>query len=1308
MKNIIGKLLMRLPRVNYSILALCSLVFISTGTTGQGATTLLSETFEGSFPAANGWSVGDSNTSGTLAYWDDVDSAFGGEGTHSGSWKGYCAGFGFAGTASTPIYQSSMTSYMSKTIDLRGYSSATLSCWYRIPAMEAGSYDKCRIYIDSDLIFERTVAVTSWTEKTQDLTPYVGGTHTLKFEFVSDSSGTAEGWYLDDITVTATATASQPNLTPYKPADWSDKIVVSKTTGTHTDSSPLYTTDNIYIDFAAINNGSAATSTKCYTEIYVDGVLKNSWYIDPPLAANSAQYSYVEDISIGTLSANTHTIKIKTDSSGVIAESNEGDNEYTKTITVISPAVIAPSFVDADCYVSPSVTTPGGRLTVYYRIYNPNASSLSIGLGCSIKKNGTTTWLNDIPNDVYRTVPSGYSTQSRYFDIPSGTHGSYDVDWGLWPTIGTGSSWDNCDKLNQLTVNRAPNAPGQLSMNHDSGNDTGQSQYDAITKNGKPAFSWTAVSDPDGDAISGYYVSYTDSTPDADDFWVTTTSWSPGFWDSEIPEGSRTLYVCAKDALGGIGSVASLSFTIDKTPLSPPLFVVPSEGQSLTDVSPTLDWQDVSGAWKYQVYVREDGLPYLDSRTSPEITASTWTVAPDLGLKSWGWQVKTWDIAGNEGSYGYNGAPDAWGHFTVVPPSCTIQLTVRDVNNQPLVGCKGEYYSGGELRWSKDTDASGFASDANSPGDSTAFCRAKTISSHVDVKDEDWGGWFGSEKTVEWDTPVFPTVTGGTFSKTISLNNSDGVNASEASVVFREITRAWEYAQSTYSYQRELATAHVDAAVPGAQCNGNTLFYKNGVAVLRAGLPGAASHTDDTIAHEYGHALLFAAQEGWGAASDCTCFPDHNHGWMRNFDNDCSFDAFTEGWAEFFAVSMYHQYNSADSCFGDSRGGYDINLENLDGIEGHGWRTTPDERNEFSFAAVLWDIYDRNNEAGDTLSLDDAGMWQVWTVLEGMASSPKTVESFFKVFCERWPDKASALEQIYILNGMHPKWLKLSQNSLDFGRSSVQQSFIINRVGWYGDGTPEAVTPDWNITKDVDWITSISPSTGDTTTEDDTVTVTINRNGLAAGVNVGHLTVRPGHYGLPQTITVMATKASRVQLKPAPSLANEGGSIRLYVSRAEGSSGAATVNFSTANDTAVAGSDYIEKSGTLNWTDGDASDKYIDVLTIDDGTAENEETFTVSLNAVSGASLGSPSTIAVTIADNDSAPLYLSEIGVSTDGFRLMVNGPIGSTCVTEVSSNLVEWFSLFTNTIPANGSIQIIDPEMKNHDRRFYRLITP
>ncbi|NWG09936.1 MAG: hypothetical protein HXX80_06520, partial [Nitrososphaerales archaeon] len=60
--------------------------------------TIFTEDFEGGFGnGINGWSVGDDEPSGTTAYWNDVNSAFGGEGTHSGSWKAYCAGTGYGG-----------------------------------------------------------------------------------------------------------------------------------------------------------------------------------------------------------------------------------------------------------------------------------------------------------------------------------------------------------------------------------------------------------------------------------------------------------------------------------------------------------------------------------------------------------------------------------------------------------------------------------------------------------------------------------------------------------------------------------------------------------------------------------------------------------------------------------------------------------------------------------------------------------------------------------------------------------------------------------------------------------------------------------------------------------------------------------------------------------------------------------------------------------------------------------------------------------------------------------------------------------
>lgn len=126
-----------------------------------------------------------------------------------------------------------------------------------------------------------------------------------------------------------------PNLAPYTPSGWSDKIVVSKTTNTTTDSALLTTVDSLYVDWSVKNIGDAATSARFYTELYVDGLLKNLWLVDPLLnAGNSVS---VLDYSIGSLAIGTHTIKIKTDATGTVLESNGSDNEYTKTITVTGP-----------------------------------------------------------------------------------------------------------------------------------------------------------------------------------------------------------------------------------------------------------------------------------------------------------------------------------------------------------------------------------------------------------------------------------------------------------------------------------------------------------------------------------------------------------------------------------------------------------------------------------------------------------------------------------------------------------------------------------------------------------------------------------------------------------------------------------------------------------------------------------------------------------------------------------------------------------------------------------------------------------
>ncbi|HQW80730.1 MAG TPA: Calx-beta domain-containing protein [Pseudomonadota bacterium] len=95
----------------------------------------------------------------------------------------------------------------------------------------------------------------------------------------------------------------------------------------------------------------------------------------------------------------------------------------------------------------------------------------------------------------------------------------------------------------------------------------------------------------------------------------------------------------------------------------------------------------------------------------------------------------------------------------------------------------------------------------------------------------------------------------------------------------------------------------------------------------------------------------------------------------------------------------------------------------------------------------------------------------------------------------------------------------------------------------------------------------------------------------------------------------------------------EGAIAQVQVNRSSGSDGAVSVSYQTNNGSAIAPGDYIATSGTLNWAAGDASPKNIMVTTNADGSAESDETFTVTLaTATGGATLGT-STHTVTLQD---------------------------------------------------------------------------
>ncbi len=96
------------------------------------------------------------------------------------------------------------------------------------------------------------------------------------------------------------------------------------------------------------------------------------------------------------------------------------------------------------------------------------------------------------------------------------------------------------------------------------------------------------------------------------------------------------------------------------------------------------------------------------------------------------------------------------------------------------------------------------------------------------------------------------------------------------------------------------------------------------------------------------------------------------------------------------------------------------------------------------------------------------------------------------------------------------------------------------------------------------------------------------------------------------------------------------GLVTLNVERENGMAGAATVDYQIIAGTAVQGLDYFGGTGTLTWGDGDMGARGIAITIVDDAAIEGPETVVLAISpGNSGVSIGIPSTVTLSIADDD-------------------------------------------------------------------------
>jgi len=124
----------------------------------------------------------------------------------------------------------------------------------------------------------------------------------------------------------------KPDLAPDALVGWSSPLVVTTVKNSVTDSPTLTTADTLFLDAAVRNVGEFGTTTTETNVITLDGKTIFTFTDAAGLAVNNAYFSV--GLSLGKLSAGSHTIKITADSTNTVSEIIENNNTFTRTFTV--------------------------------------------------------------------------------------------------------------------------------------------------------------------------------------------------------------------------------------------------------------------------------------------------------------------------------------------------------------------------------------------------------------------------------------------------------------------------------------------------------------------------------------------------------------------------------------------------------------------------------------------------------------------------------------------------------------------------------------------------------------------------------------------------------------------------------------------------------------------------------------------------------------------------------------------------------------------------------------------------------------
>ncbi len=168
---------------------------------------------------------------------------------------------------------------------------------------------------------------------------------------------------------------------------------------------------------------------------------------------------------------------------------------------------------------------------------------------------------------------------------------------------------------------------------------------------------------------------------------------------------------------------------------------------------------------------------------------------------------------------------------------------------------------------------------------------------------------------------------------------------------------------------------------------------------------------------------------------------------------------------------------------------------------------------------------------------------------------------------------------------------------------------------------------------------------GDTTVEADE-TFTLALSGADAGAATG-------------TATLLNDDATVVSVSSVQQVeGNSTNTLTFTITLSNPSAFPVTVNFATADGTALAGSDYVATYGTLTFAPGETS-QTVTVTILGDATVESDETFTLVLSDASGATIGAATGTATLLNDDVLLPPPPPPVDQHDNGnHNGFVNGP--------------------------------------------------